>query len=97
MKLNKKKKILINKSVELCWSFKEGFNLWMNNDSNNLRSNLSQEAKILKFSRVIGWFVAREWSKMLLFSGVVRGLLVLKEQLLCWDTLTFSCFEVWPT
>ena len=69
----------------------------MNNDSNNLRSNLSQEAKILKFSIVIGWFVVREWCKILLFSGVVRGLLVLNEQPLCCDTLTFSCFEVWPT
>ena len=67
MKLNKQRykkiryQLTINKSVELCWSFKEGFNLWMNNDSNNLRSNLSQEAKILKFSIVIGWFVVREW------------------------------------
>ena len=66
----------------------------MNNDSNNLRSNLSHEAKILKFSRLIEWFAVRERSKILLFSGLVRGLLVLKEQPLCWDTLTFSCFAV---
>ena len=66
----------------------------MKNDSNNLRSNQSHEAKILKFSMVIGWFAMREWSKILLFPGLLS---VLKEQPLCWDTLTFSCFEDWPT